>query len=92
MPSALGSSQHALLLHSWGRFLARWLSAGKAALGGARGRHKGGLSGGHESSSEQLLMTNATVVTVLVMHPSTLRILVPHVEFLLLLQITFEHA
>ncbi|KAL0048382.1 hypothetical protein WJX82_001959 [Trebouxia sp. C0006] len=51
MPSALGSSQHALLLHSWGRFLARWLSAGKAALAGARGRHKGGLSGGHESST-----------------------------------------
>ncbi|KAL0024565.1 hypothetical protein WJX79_008006 [Trebouxia sp. C0005] len=50
MPSALGSSQHALLLHSWGRFLARWLSAGKAAIGAARGRHKGGLSGVHESS------------------------------------------
>ncbi|DBA89263.1 TPA: hypothetical protein ACH3X1_016403 [Trebouxia sp. C0004] len=51
MPSALASSQHALLLHSWGRFLARWLSAGKAALGLATGRHKRGLSGGHESSN-----------------------------------------
>jgi len=57
MPSALGSFQHALLLHSWGRFLARWLSAGKAALRVARGHHKGGLSGVHESSSGQALMT-----------------------------------
>ncbi len=79
MPSALGGSQHALLLHSWGRFLARWLSAGKAALGVPRGRHKGGLSGGHESSGEQLLMTNVTVVSLLVAHLSTSCVLVPHV-------------
>ena len=30
-PSRLGSSQQALLLHSWGSFLSRWLSAAKAA-------------------------------------------------------------
>ena len=30
-PSALGPTQNALLLHSWGRFLSRWLSATKAA-------------------------------------------------------------
>ncbi len=79
MPSALGSSQHALLLHSWSRFLARWLSAGKAALGVAKGRHKGGLLGVHESSSEQLLMTNVTAVSLLVAHLSTLCVLVPHI-------------
>ena len=31
VPSALGLSQNALLLHSWGRFLARWLAAIKGA-------------------------------------------------------------
>lgn len=30
-PSALGPTQNALLLHSWGCFLTRWLSATKAA-------------------------------------------------------------
>ena len=41
MPSALGSSQHALALHSWRRFLARWLAAVKASQGGAKGVHGG---------------------------------------------------
>ena len=36
-PSALGSCQHALVLHSWGRFLARWGAAVKACQGRARG-------------------------------------------------------
>ncbi|KAL3139450.1 hypothetical protein ABBQ38_003780 [Trebouxia sp. C0009 RCD-2024] len=42
MPCALGSSQHALALHTWGRFLARWLAAAKASQGRAKGA-QGGL-------------------------------------------------
>ena len=43
MPSALGTSQHALALHSWNRFLARWLAAAKASQGRTRG-DRGGLA------------------------------------------------
>ncbi len=43
MPSALGVTQPALLLHSWGRFLARWMSAGKAAQGGQKGGQTGAI-------------------------------------------------
>ena len=49
-PSALDTSQPALLLYSWERFLARWLSAGKAAHGVGKGGHKGGQSGATESA------------------------------------------
>lgn len=41
MPSALGGSHHALVLHSWGHFLARWGAAVKAAQGRARGPQGG---------------------------------------------------
>ena len=52
IPSALGSSQHALVLHSWGCFLVRWLAAVKASQGGAKGVQGGqGRLGGEPNNS-----------------------------------------
>ena len=57
MPSALGGSQHALLLHSWGRFLARWGAAVKACQGRARGV-QGGPAESAGEGDYALLITN----------------------------------
>ena len=56
MPSALGGSQHALALHSWGRFLARWGAAVKACQGRAMGAQRGPADSAGEVECSSLIM------------------------------------
>lgn len=56
MPSALGSSQHALALHSWGCFLARWGAAVKAGQGRARGGQRGPNDSAGDSECAPIIM------------------------------------